>query len=409
MPCDLRVHQSLDADAHTRIFFSARHAADALEMDEDDSGAGAKQSGGARSLQHSRFKLALHFDVEVAHRDAMASYAGRIWPGSALLCRYIELEHERALAEGRHPPFLGKRIVELGAGCQSHTRIVLCPGIFARPPTPADLLIVPVLAAVLPLLSFSGAALPSLCCWLLGAQTVVATDMNEDGLAVLRDNIELVRSQVSDQQFLEQQQQAGSASAASSSVAAVACNGSMSAVPLCFGDPLPPVLLLGSPPSDVVAPDTEQHDCSGWDFVLGSYILYNTDSFPALARSLADLTGPATTVLLTSHEPTREGSLRAALAQQGLRVARRVPFSLQDAKVEGHALDRYAHQGTVPVSVDGSGASTTASATADATSAQQEPIGLRSTSILIVTRDSTSSAPVSNAHAGDGAVPATQS
>jgi hypothetical protein len=126
MPCDLRVHQSLDADAHTRIFFSARHAADALETDDEDSGAGTKTSG-ARSLQHSRFKLALNFDVEVAHRDAMASYAGRIWPGSALLCRYIELEHERALAEGRPPPFLGKKIVELGAGCQSHTSTARTP------------------------------------------------------------------------------------------------------------------------------------------------------------------------------------------------------------------------------------------------------------------------------------------
>jgi hypothetical protein len=232
--------------------------------------------------------------------------------------------------------------------------------------------------------------------------------MNEDGLAVLRDNIELVRSQVKTQQLQQQQQQqTGSAAAASSSAASVACSGSMSAVPLCFGDPLPPVLLLGSPP--FVAPDTEQHDCSGWNFVLGSYILYNTDSFPALARSLADLAGPATTVLLTSHEPTREGSLRAALAQQGLRVARRVPFSLQDAKVEGHALDRHADQGAVPVSVDGCGASSAASATADAASAQQEPIGLRSTSILIVTRDPAPSAPVSNAPAGAVALAATQS
>lgn len=64
--------------------------------------------------------------------------------------------------------------------------------------------------------------------------------------------------------------------------------------------------------------------------MLGSYILYDPDSFIPLAATLEQLTSAHTTVLLTSHEPTRERALLDALAARAL-VARRVPFSLQSA------------------------------------------------------------------------------
>jgi len=144
-------------------------------------------------------------------------------------------------------------------------------------------------------------------------------------------------------------------------------------VPYAFGSPLPAPL------------------CGPWDFVLGSYILYDADCFPALARSLADLSGPATRILLTSHEPTREGVLRAELAKVGLSV-HRVPFSLQDAQVAGHAADCHADGGAVPVVAQAEGANSrddSAAVSAESSPSVQasEPLGLRSISILIVTKE----------------------
>jgi hypothetical protein len=205
--------------------------------------------------------------------------------------------------------------------------------------------------------------------------TVVASDMNSDGLAVLRENIQDVRQQVQQQQ--EQQQREDSSTSSSGAVPPLpaACSGQMSAVPLRFGDALPSALE------------------GPWDVVLGSYILYDADCFPALARSLSDLSGPSTVALLTSHEPTREAALREELGKQGLRV-RRVPFSLQDARVTGHADDCHAEAGAVPIALAaGSGgggrgdADAAGAASAPvAAAAAVESIGLRSTSILIVTR-----------------------
>jgi len=172
---------------------------------------------------------------------------------SALLCRYIEMEHERAAKAGQPAPFAGKRIVELRCGC---------------------------------------AALPSECCWLLGAAVLAAIDMNEDGLAVLEENVEDIRKQVQQQQ---QQQQADVAASSDAVPSSGQCSGELRAVPYRFGDDLP-AALSGS-----------------WD-VFGSYILYDADCFPALACSLAFLCGPSTRVLLTSHELTREAVLREELA-----------------------------------------------------------------------------------------------
>lgn len=93
--------------------------------------------------------------------------------------------------------------------------------------------------------------------------------------------------------------------------------------------------------------------------MLGSYILYDPDSFIPLAATIGQLTSERTTVLLTSHEPTRERALLDALADRGL-VAQRVPFSLQSAQLsdETHTDVARSNLGT----------------------------GLRSTSILVIRR-----------------------
>lgn len=94
MSCDSVVHRSLERDAHTRQFF-------------DETG------GEEAPPQRAHFSLAGQCGLALLHRDAMPSYAGRIWPGSMMLARYCE-----QMERDEPGCWSGKRIVELGCGCQ---------------------------------------------------------------------------------------------------------------------------------------------------------------------------------------------------------------------------------------------------------------------------------------------------
>ena len=113
-------------------------------------------------------------------------------------------------------------------------------------------------------------------------------------------------------------------------------------------------------------------------------------SFPALARTLAQLSGPTSTILLTSHEPTREAALRSELVKVGLGNIQRVPFSLRSAGL--FKGDQHADEGTVQQGQkqkQQASSATAAAGTHEQSRAveEQEPLGLRSTSILIVRKD----------------------
>ena len=93
MSCDSVLHRSLERDAHTRQYFDD----DATEVPP----------------QRAHFSLAGQCGLALLHRDAMPSYAGRIWPGSMMLARYCEQK------ERDEPGYWsGKKIIELGCGCE---------------------------------------------------------------------------------------------------------------------------------------------------------------------------------------------------------------------------------------------------------------------------------------------------
>jgi predicted nicotinamide N-methyase len=202
--------------------------------------------------------------LRVQHLDAMESYAGRIWPGSMMLARYCEQR-----AKEQPDVFRGKRVIELGCGC---------------------------------------AAIPSLACWILGAARLLCTDMNEDGLRILDENINSITQQLRERSI---------GAAASESDAGTS---GMTTRRLAFGE--------------------DASDLAGeFDLILGSYILYDSDSFIPLVHTLDQLV-PATSstpdrrplILLTSHEPTRESVFLDALEARGFEW-QRIPFSLQTAQL----------------------------------------------------------------------------
>lgn len=215
-----------------------------------------------------------------------------------MLARYCEQWVRESLAAHHPHPLRGRRVVELGCGC---------------------------------------AAIPSLACMLLGAREAVCTDMNRDGLDILGENIDSVKSQ------LEEKKRASNSSSSSGSPTDDEDRSvdGMRSQRLAFGEEVPQEL-RGS-----------------FDVILGSYILYDSDSFLPLVKTLEQLCppppppaaaasasaeaaadgassspspSPSPLVLLTSHEPTRELFLLSSLESVGF-VWERVPFSLQTAQV----------------------------------------------------------------------------
>jgi predicted nicotinamide N-methyase len=298
LDCDLLVHQSLDSDAHIRLTFEdTNQKMQTVEL----------------------FPLAGCSGLQISHMDAMESYAGRIWPGSMMLARYLEQIDRDAPGI-----FQGKRMIELGCGC---------------------------------------AAIPSITCWLLGASSLVCTDMNTDGLAMLDENIVGLKKQ------LKEKGRKVDGVEDATEVVNIAASSSSSTFP------------LGMSTRRLAFGDACDSDLVGqFDIILGSYILYDPDSFaplvntldqlvPAVSSSLstATSTGASTSttstrrplILLTSHEPTREHAFLSALEDCGF-LWTRVPFSLQTAELsdEAHAEEGKSQIGT----------------------------GLRSTSILRITR-----------------------
>jgi predicted nicotinamide N-methyase len=284
LDCDQLVHQSLDADAHTRLTFTAA--------------APARQTG--------LFTLGGVENLRIMHADRMESYAGRIWPGSLLLSRYCE----QWVREEGDSVVRGKKIIELGCGC---------------------------------------AAIPTITCMLLGAKEALCTDMNEDGLEILEENILNVQKQLDERYQQDQTQPQRSVVG-------------MRTQRLSFGEEVPQELR------------------GAFDIILGSYILYDPDSFLPLVRTLEQLCPLRTeqtsssaassaasppscgspVILLTSHEPTREHSLLSALTAADFSWTR-IAFSLRNARV------------TEADETDGGGVSNIGT-------------GLRSTSILRVQR-----------------------
>eukprot|EP00455_Lapot_gusevi_P038240 TRINITY_DN4283_c0_g1_i1.p1 TRINITY_DN4283_c0_g1~~TRINITY_DN4283_c0_g1_i1.p1 ORF type:complete len:209 (+),score=24.47 TRINITY_DN4283_c0_g1_i1:267-893(+) len=55
-----------------------------------------------------------------------------------------------------------------------------------------------------------------------------------------------------------------------------------------------------------------------FDYLIGSFLLWQHDTFPLLARTIADLSQPQTVTILTADEPTREADFLRAVSECGL-------------------------------------------------------------------------------------------
>ena len=92
--CDQLIHQTIDADEHTRLI---------LDESDDET----------ELQQFELFPIAGISGLHIHHHDEMESYAGRVWPGSMMLARYCEKMDQDTPGIFNH-----KRILELGCGCQ---------------------------------------------------------------------------------------------------------------------------------------------------------------------------------------------------------------------------------------------------------------------------------------------------
>lgn len=174
------------------------------------------------------------------------------------------------------------------------------------------------------------AALPAMTAWLMGAKQIVATDFNLEALTGLETNLHKVKSRVINSERYSQMIKLPE------NKEGAPCSGTFTTAPLAFGD----------------KPTAAQFPLDDVDIILGSYILYDPDSFIPLADTLfaickihaeqqkrksnSSSTKPSypLLILLTSHEPTREHVFLSALDTRGMKW-RRDEYSLDDAHVPG--------------------------------------------------------------------------
>jgi predicted nicotinamide N-methyase len=141
------------------------------------------------------------------------------------------------------------------------------------------------------------APLPSFQSLLNGASLVVSSDAVEDALQLAKKNFNIVQTVFSDHPAL------------------ISAASRLHIVPYSFGSPLHSIVI----PNSNSKPDSPV-DSPTFDIILGSYILYDPDSFPLLADSLRQCfnRNSSAIALFTSHDSQRDQRFSALLKEMGV-------------------------------------------------------------------------------------------